>query len=485
MEQIGISPRFFRHELNAYSYWEKAFWRELVQNAVDAKASTITISLTTNQNGNCVITFSDNGTGMDEATMRNVYFQLGETGKDNADTIGGHGRARILTCFAQEAYQIRTANLLCSGIGGHYSIQNDLPYTKGCTLEIEIHKCSQDRMRSELTRYLQTCQLPCEVFVNNEKFTEWLYRRKATRTLTFGTIHTSKTFSHKVLVRVRGVTMFETWLECSIGIILEIEAAQSRRILTVSRDRLKDEQNQEFQAFLSQATIDSQSLKRDALRNETNVFGKFRRIGKKQHANQEKAEPEHPPEMRTVPGSTLLHGWNNTFSIPTSLPSPDSTLPSPARNDYVLHFEDATSLEIKGSKKFQPETLSGAREKLLEAWDEALQFFLEILSELQDQEFDYMPGFLFCPHLRGGHQKRDEGHLILLNPLSTTGKFTIRANNHALLFAIAAHECTHTVEPYHNEDFASLLTSLTQLGLLKYKEFKSRVQSRTKTSKPK
>ena len=40
---ISLSPRFFENELKAYSDWREAFWRELVQNSVDAGCRNIDI----------------------------------------------------------------------------------------------------------------------------------------------------------------------------------------------------------------------------------------------------------------------------------------------------------------------------------------------------------------------------------------------------------------------------------------------------------
>ena len=43
METISLSPSFFENELKAYSDWREAFWRELVQNSVDAGCRNIDI----------------------------------------------------------------------------------------------------------------------------------------------------------------------------------------------------------------------------------------------------------------------------------------------------------------------------------------------------------------------------------------------------------------------------------------------------------
>jgi HSP90 family molecular chaperone len=41
MPTISLSASFFTKELHAYSDWQTAFWRELLQNAVDANATKV------------------------------------------------------------------------------------------------------------------------------------------------------------------------------------------------------------------------------------------------------------------------------------------------------------------------------------------------------------------------------------------------------------------------------------------------------------
>jgi hypothetical protein len=63
MPTISLSSSFFMKELQAYSDWRTAFWRELLQNSVDANASKIHVGLMPEGEG-CVVTFHDNGPGI-------------------------------------------------------------------------------------------------------------------------------------------------------------------------------------------------------------------------------------------------------------------------------------------------------------------------------------------------------------------------------------------------------------------------------------
>lgn len=486
MESISISPRFFTHELNNYSNWRQAFWRELIQNSVDENCSRIEISLT-QENGACNITFSDNGPGMSEATMRGVYFQLGATGKEGSDTIGGHGRARILTCFAHRSYAIRTQNLLCTGQGGHYTINNQLSHFKGCKIEIEITIAAAGDMEEALIHYLETCQLPCHIFINTTPFTNWLHRRKATRALSFGTIHTTRSFSHKTICRVRGVTMFERYSGCPSGTILEIEAAKSRDVLTVSRDNLKYEQQGELDAFLSEITLDHESIKRDCSLNRTEIFGPFKKIGKRlaketkellQAAKAGCLGSSHTTYHGMTPAAYTGPAWEGPApeNISQEILEETNTPEIP----YSVHYEDAPTSILSSAKRFHPDHISGRRLKLLIAWDTTLEFVLEALEEWKAETILYLPGFAFGP-FDALHKKEEtqegEGHILYLNPIDRKGRIRLSAHHIPELYATAIHECSHIFEHYHDEHFASIQTQLTTLTAGKFPKLKSRIRT--------
>ena len=87
MPAVTFSPSFFRNELRAYTNWVQAFWRELIQNSVDASSDAIWINLEeidypeptgSSQNRSDLdltrkkhlkITFEDDGPGMDRRTL--------------------------------------------------------------------------------------------------------------------------------------------------------------------------------------------------------------------------------------------------------------------------------------------------------------------------------------------------------------------------------------------------------------------------------
>ena len=129
---VSVPKAFFTKEREQiYSDWKIAFWRELVQNAVDAGATRIDITIgTARRRGSFgraaddgevpTIVFTDNGCGMSRETLDEVYFSIGRSTKSQGASIGGFGRARLLTCFAQARYSVHTRDRVVEGDGGEY-----------------------------------------------------------------------------------------------------------------------------------------------------------------------------------------------------------------------------------------------------------------------------------------------------------------------------------------------------------------------------
>ena len=162
---VSFSPRFFANELKAYSDWRDAFWRELFQNSVDAGCRNISIRFQGSSDEPEVI-FSDDGPGMSQETLRDVYFQLGASTK-GADDIGGFGRARMLTCFAHTSYWVRSHDYIATGCGASYQIAaNPDLFTGGCEIGVRLLNSGGDiAMKERLVSFLSTCQLDCNVTV--------------------------------------------------------------------------------------------------------------------------------------------------------------------------------------------------------------------------------------------------------------------------------------------------------------------------------
>lgn len=502
METIAISNRFFQHDLDTYSDWKKAFWRELVQNSVDARARRLDFSIEKLENGKCKATLQDNGPGMTEETMRNVYFRLGETTKEGkADQIGGHGRARILTCFAHESYSIHTQKLLCAGNGGQFEISYAKRKNAGCRVEVTINQADAYDMESSLRNYLSTCQISSYCTINGEAFSDWLYRRRATRQVSFGTLHVSRAMPRRLLARVSGVCMFEQYISCPVGIILEVDPEKARDILTISRDNLKYSQAQELSALCSEIAVDNTSIQRDCLHNKTQIFGNLKRYVRKSEPDRNQcptssasspapSSPDANTEQQYESNHASTMGLSSLADTSTeryqlgARGGQDTGIGAPILEfSFATHFEDASKVLQRAAGQFQPTTIGGKRLKMLKAWDAAVEFFLETIAEVYTDDLTYLTGFLFSGKSEAMHiQHEGQGHLILIAPVTSTGKLSYSVQDHAKLYALALHECTHIIHKYHDEDFAATQTELAKRTLSKYNQFRARVRSAARIS---
>ncbi len=230
-EKVDTGKLFWVRERQIYADWTLAMWRELFQNSVDAGAKRIDIKVSTADRrgsfghipGDGQVTrlvFSDDGPGMSEEVLRQVYFRPGETTKKDDSTVGGFGRARLLTCFSQVRFGIETRDRVVEGDGSSYRIYgrdaavdtfgrwaadaevrgsdpDQASATllradadrlargpasfKGCRFEIDIDPAEKDRhstqasaegMRKRLHEYLRQSDVPCAVTIDGVAYSK-------------------------------------------------------------------------------------------------------------------------------------------------------------------------------------------------------------------------------------------------------------------------------------------------------------------------
>lgn len=130
---VATPKSFFVKERDQfYSEWTLSFWREFFQNSVDAGSKNIRIDLEAakgrgsfdeiGDSGKQVtrVVFEDDGCGMNAEVLDKVYFAIGQTTKEDGTSVGGYGRARLMTCFSQARYSILTTDRFVMGDGPDY-----------------------------------------------------------------------------------------------------------------------------------------------------------------------------------------------------------------------------------------------------------------------------------------------------------------------------------------------------------------------------
>jgi hypothetical protein len=257
---------------------------------------------------------------MDERTLREVFFRPGASSKrGDPSQIGGFGTARIMLCWSQVRYAIRTNGLFVEGDGSRYtcrSFQDEIavrtqmvkaleesgahdraamlradiahiqglpPKQKGCEFEIDINpkeasesyrNVGRQRLRDALDEYLHLSQLPCKVYLNGEELTESSRRGPARRKLVvpldgqsepveFATVHISESkkakFRGSMIVRVNGALMYRRRSDFPQQVIVEIKPEMARQILTDARDNIKSPFSTVLDEFTEKLSNDRQS----------------------------------------------------------------------------------------------------------------------------------------------------------------------------------------------------------------------------------
>jgi hypothetical protein len=115
---IGIGAAMYTKSLEEYDPWGQMWFREAIQNAMDAPGCTaIDITVKDNPDGTATISVEDNGSGMDLETLQKRFLMLGESGKrgDQGSNTGGFGKAKELLLLPWLSWEVHTRNLLARG----------------------------------------------------------------------------------------------------------------------------------------------------------------------------------------------------------------------------------------------------------------------------------------------------------------------------------------------------------------------------------
>jgi hypothetical protein len=479
MPTLTLAPSFFKNELHNYSNWKFAFWRELFQNAIDAKATAVGIDFWS-ADGEVSVRFSDNGNGMNRETLEDVFFALGNSTKSSAgaDTIGGFGKARILICFAQERYQIRTQDVFVTGSGSEYHIEASDGFFEGAEFLI----CVKDQygwiereLRDELDRFLRMCQIKAQVTVDGFPWSAPQVRRgRQARRFDWGTVYVAKSGRdvrpYEMFVRVKGVTMFSRSVGAKAQVVVEIDPDLSRDVLMSNRDSLKSSMRSDLDRFCDEMAADSLSATRATSRTVETAEGSARRyVPKSQRdrpeskiAEQLTSEPiDFGPSLTPVGArSARLEDWE----FLESAPSTPSSL-HPLQSGAVCVKESLNPRMRRASKAFDLGAPWGKSVvRLMAQWQIAVEAALEALCALGGHEFvDYRLGWVLSDDCLAAHQSSGGAHSILINPIDRDGtrRFDARSpESMARILSHACHEVTHVVERYHDQEYANLLTNI-------------------------
>jgi hypothetical protein len=509
-----MGPDFFAGALDDYSNWKEAWWREAIQNGIDAGATEILCTVKTRDDGGVEVTCEDNGSGMDKETLRGVFMRFKGTGKKGSTaTTGGFGEAKRLLVLPWISYEMHTRDVLMKGSGSDYKTF-PAPMRQGTRLTV-VMPSDNATSSSIAMAYIGKCSVPGVRFiVDGERVKADLRVADKIRDLQGAAslfYDKKKKIYGGMVVRIHNqangasLAMFTEWVPSEIPgqLIVEIYA-RSTEVLTSNRDGFRGNYGSfgasiklAISQYLSELSADVSS----ALRKEKGLVQKKYDTGKKfQGISREREavmldqlgamEPlGKPREKSTRELSTDQLGSLIEALSRFTAEQPTTEVVSVAANAELatammegLPFSGAQQMEAacrqlawqpdyflvnevegyKVPKKFYPEHMTAAVRRLVRCWAEMCRF---VLIQLGSKE-QYGVGLVIAED-RDAEYRQDDGHWLMLNPFVRADPsisdeiWSLSDNDHFMwLYAAAVHECTHMADgvAYHNESFASAVT---------------------------
>jgi len=507
MKQVTLSPAFFRKERSRqYTDWMSAWHREMLQNAGDSPGNN-RVDFRFEELGNdLAVEVEDNGAGMSREIIDNVFFAYGETGKDTIDDVGGHGRARGLTCFSMKSYEFWTRNLHCWGKGIHYDVEEVDSSQRGCKFRIVIDDMTKERMVKSLRAVLGMSQLPYRVFIDGIQFTNWRRKMRLAKEASFGNIHVNKSASSQgmVIVRVKGLWMFSVASGVEAQVVVEVDPYRSRDILVINRDGFHASHQNDLNRFLQRLAVDTRSALRTHIRRKTrliegtgmlktdNTEGQPTWVKNERDAAIKVAREDgrdiagttepvklEPVDMaaRSAGGIVPVYEDVEEEVIPgtrfqTNMPSiyiNDST-DNPRIRKVIDNFDPTKWVNaVKLVRGVEQHYRKGAGYmKLLITWRVACEEAVRCLLRTNRgymSSVNWMVGWTFDDDAGACHQGVGNGHALCLNPVNAEGKLRFKfrdRQDQKRMMALAKHEAAHIIEPYHDERYANILTDIDE-----------------------
>lgn len=497
MPTITLSPEFFRKERDkAYTNWKEAWWRENFQNSLDAKSTRLDVEFEDDAQGNLRIIFSDNGTGMTPEVIENVYLCLGKTTKEGTDSVGGFGRARILTCFSMEHWSIVSGTVRVDGHGISYEISSTSPYS-GVRLEATMPPgVTRENMREALVSVLRTCTIESELYIEGERYTEWLVPGEYLTNMTtdgdpWGSLYEveGNGFANQLLIRVHGLTMFTQWTQYNKGLILQLDPGKAREVLSSNRDGLMWKHSQTLSQLLSELATEGRKALRPKLPRVVKIL---EGMGMRETRAKRTASPKELTlddlfarkqayRQREREDTALVAGYGLSLARPGYYDSKPKTetIEEKHQIDFMEHFVfeiDTQNINIRrASESWNPLNWrkSGgrwpadvqAKIALLRAWQECCAYMIELYAATfkVERAIRWTTGWTFSDLNFAECRKLTAGHAFLLNPLNNEGALCVNyrsIHDRKNLLGKALHEVCHIDTQYHDSVFSDRMTQM-------------------------
>lgn len=507
---LKLPKSFFTKERdNAYSDWETAIWRELIQNSRDAQATEIRISLDTNDEGETVLLCQDNGVGMTREILESVYFSLGESSKDLGDTVGGFGRARILIPFSFDHYEIESSDFLVTGANAEYEIHGDRDFVSGFRITAYTRELTPQTSAKALASYVRECHLPgIEIFltVDGEETLlqqdqplgdpiRSLHRWGNTNNPPFGKVYYDVDGTKETLIRVKGLSMMSVYSNQPKGrLVVEVSPSPEEPIFSSSRDSLLYPERNEVTKFQNELVSEGESALRPKYVHERRSFsgrGVLLAETRKKVIGTKGLEVRQQKKPEAALNSRVLEVFKSDHNDPDreyeyvvdESKGPERRQKLYAVSEFIqdvpILIQTSSSELLAAVDQYDPVNwtfvMKGDKPvwknclyqlHLLLSWQEAVKSALIALNsdpttEL-DQDLAYLVGFIFSDWSEA-YTDEEPIRTFYLSPVKgEKRRFDLRKRAAAqAICGVACHEVAHVSCSLHNEDYAKALTTIT------------------------
>lgn len=477
-QKIHVPSDFFTKTLKEYQDWQFAWFRETLQNAVDAGATKVDFSIN-KVDDRIQLSVKDNGSGINIETLKKGLLTLGGSIKnqeiDKSKIIGGYGYAKHIILFAHYHYKIHTQKLVVTGQGIHYQIKHKQEFLKGTEITVLLQN------KTSIKQLKTCCILLIRHFTSNIKITlnqKTIRVSSVSHDFEINTVLGLLQFSEieeysdiELWIRMKGLPMFRYYIEDSgqRGLIASLDlTGKPTELLTTNRDGLTHKASEMLDRLLHELIHQRQQFKMQNALNlvfnpDTEIINPlFNQTQLLSACKQSQQKALHYP-------SVLQRKLHQIISELSQLPLIES-YPENFHlhvTNMLLHNRRSSPTQITFSQiKY---TLNLQRTRLLGwCWHYAVQWILEtyFLQSCFDIEFDeknssYMSlanpkqplsiqiGFVFDESCEGINFLQNNTMKILLNPEFFQADWLIGD-----VIDLAIHECAHALEPSHGELFS-------------------------------
>lgn len=505
MSSVILGDDFLSKALDDYAYWPRAWWREAIQNCVDAGATNIDMTLKQVE-GKWEVAVTDNGVGMTADILFNKFMSLGSTGKKKTPTAtGGFGEAKRLLLFPWCTWSILTNGeegpIGIEGKGFSYkrvAFSSDGPGTRLIiTMPDDKHVTEADA-----EWFIGKCWLPnIKITLNGKRLHADL---DIGHQVDFAPDDIVKLYHSPIahstrgfFVRKNGLLMYEKYTDEKTlkGVLIGEIIPPSVEVLRSNRDGMQYSYERGLDAFLQSLAKDTGSKLRRT-KCEKKMFqgsqkimavvedtaGRLNIILGEHFAAASNAklteraskdlelaiaaipQASDPGVFMPTPGvaSLIMEGVDRTST--TEIEAATHHLVWPADFYIVNEIED-----FEVPKRFRPDFMDPKPRKLARLWLEYCRLCLIRLG----YKGRFGIGWIFSTNDRTntGYTRaaflKDQGvNWLLLNPfvggnIKEAKLYSVREERHLNdLFSSALHECTHLVNGVgeHDESFSSALT---------------------------